>query len=458
MATSPFDSAEQEIQELAKEAFSTRVMKAFVANNPSFTQKPPTVGGGNTLARYSHLHGKLVQGSVWNKHLLTATGILVGFAKVEPRNTTSPYAPVIYTVPPKLTDPGTHAPLPHVPETTPAQIRKRFVLLGADTVRPLTSLHTIFDTICKYLEGKGYKKMPQSHGGSNFIWEIFAMGEYENDTALYLHVRSDTAKKNVTFGYAVMYPGCPDWVKYTRHAVGISGDQQERALPSVTDSGMQDIIPGIDFGEFTSTGGFKPTDIDDFKKAFLFYTDITLKSTKGRMLASSLLSSGRANTLYNIEQGKRIEFDDLRFKLMYLMTAWGTITSNIQGVNFIFYDNELLQTFVDTVGIPDISGMNTEEYDTWVQADWYKYAIVKLLLPPFFMEYKDKIVLPAEAYLHHKSIQAKIGKVGAPKGFDEAKIQCQLRAFMGAINTVIRLKDRFTPERASFALRTAIER
>lgn len=501
--SSPFTSAAQKVKTVAAAAAAN--LPVFIKKHPTFNQNPYAT---NQLMRQlkSAINTPLAGVAIDDNSL--AVGIFVGYTKDINGTQTQTWHPVVYVEQPRVVQDlsktsGTTSlsGTPVRTKPTPTQIRSHYVLLRPEVnyIKQRVYLDSNFKLITSYLESKykqGYEALAGSKQGvvNSFKSYMVDSGDVEVDFAINVYdlsksylspkdttsvilgyngqVIEDILADRVLFSMSVAYPGYLDQSDIAQHYLRVEKGGQARSIASSRTKSpvfkdQQDFVPSIDFNVFVKH--FAPEQMDDFGKVFDYYSDVIIHGvnrSKAEILTSDwkniITSKETLQATQTADKQQTIdlsaEYENLRLKLLNFVCAFGIKHVHKNNLDIVFYNNDVLEKLIAAFNIPSPDVWNTkrEDYVRYANYSWHRYLIAKLLLPSYFIEKEGQIMFPIEAYIHHESVQQVVGKFGAPKSFDEKKIQVELRAFVGALETALEYVDKMSSDDIVSGLKLAI--
>jgi hypothetical protein len=505
MAFTPFPSDEQAIKALQKEASNAALLSTFAAQNPTFTQYPK-----NIVANERALLYKVVLGvDIVSKGVIT--GILVGY--VCHGHGVVARSPVIYS---KDANIGTGINRLFIADSVVPLLKKTWLTSPAEkmckyleskgyklfydrekdprvTTEHDRHLKGTFKTYTIYNQDKVWvlinivgQGLPFiSTTGKTRLINSLAQGVQAPQSDSFVGRQDQTnwnrlVNEPAAFSYALAYPNMLEHNTIVRHSLASSSEYEQQTKNTIANElkyseNIQDFTPTIQFNDFLRF--YKPEDIDNLEKVITYSTEVILKGRN--TLPVKILSAGWNNVVTKNAPpvpaqptpttqpaapagiGDAALFEELRLTLINLVCSHGIKHHHVNGVDIILYNNQMLTELIKRLEIPSythkVEGTEYQKagYEKYAKFSWHKYAIAKLLLPPYVIEYKGETILPIEAYIHHAYLVSRVGKFLKPEGMLQTKVQSEIRAFISAIKAASNYPD-LTPSEVARILNIAL--
>tara|TARA_R110000868_G_scaffold195048_2_gene440710 strand:+ start:2822 stop:4195 length:1374 start_codon:yes stop_codon:yes gene_type:complete len=217
---------------------------------------------------------------------------------------------------------------------------------------------------------------------------------------------------------------------------------------------------------------FELTDIADCGKILKFYAyDMAINNFTGVAVnsittASNLFTSvdelrqayghkkEKAEEILAKQEAERVNFEAYKTKFVsFLCNAGYTIVSARNG-HFVFYDNPVYNTIIDSVLNPALHIKSTDKKR--VSFYQHKIHLGYMALPPFFIDVDNMVLLPADSYTNYLNVSQGLGKMGSPESAVNIRGQNEWASFEGAIETIAQTKG-LSPSDISLLLNLALK-
>jgi hypothetical protein len=186
------------------------------------------------------------------------------------------------------------------------------------------------------------------------------------------------------------------------------------------------ITPLIDLAEFLKK--FDITEITNCKTIMRYYgldmvssnyAGMTVKSitTRSNLFLSladleALYNKSEAKAAYEKQTNIKMTFELMKTRLMNFICSHKFTPINIRGASFIFYDNEVYDLFIEKI-LPAALSLARRHQEQVARYET-RMILSQMLIPPFFIDLDDWVLLPADAYNGHGDIMKYMGEEGKP--------------------------------------------